>query len=290
MRRQWRRLAAGGCAEQVSRRRGGVQWGWCVAALLLLPVLLACGATYTLAHAPASALSLHVEVSDSTQQANQVTIFASVHDTTGQAVVLTRGQQLACGGAVVVAGAYSVTVPKQPPGGSYTCTYRDEQGHSTAVAIPVPAGVFAITFPREGSHVHEPAFTASGPNGETQRTLTIRYSVPTPPTGATETVQMYAVCGTMSFGQPPPCTPSVNGNEQPASGSYMLTTLTGPVGFDSLPTGPVTLVAGIVFTWTLAAPPFRGVSVRFSEQATVHMMWTSDSAATPSASSRDSGE
>jgi hypothetical protein len=73
----------------------------------VLLALLACGATYILTHAPASALRLDITIADLPLDATHISITAFLRDrANGPPVVLTGGQQLTCNGVVIPSGVY----------------------------------------------------------------------------------------------------------------------------------------------------------------------------------------
>lgn len=153
-------------------------WRGLCAALIAIPVVLACGATPTIVtQAPASAVSVNVVIRDQYAATPQIQVAAFVH-VAGHAGLynLSTAHTLTCDGVplpltsainpteVAHFEAISALVPRQPPGSAYIFVYTDEHRQRTSLAVPVPRGTFAVTAPTEGASIkvpQQPTFAAT---------------------------------------------------------------------------------------------------------------------------------
>lgn len=140
-------------------------------------------------HLPASQLRLKIKIEG--QYSDAPTVQTQIHiivANTGQEVSLADKARLTCYGSDVKPSYPNNVIrpcPRQPPGGAYRFAFTDEQGVSTTVVVPVPAGQFAILSPRAGSSVHIPVDGA----------LAVRFSVPIPPPNSSITLlEVIAAC------------------------------------------------------------------------------------------------
>ena len=172
------------------------------ALLAVLAVAVTCGAPSYLKKAPASELQLAIQLDNALVAGDApVQITVRVDDPSSNVgVALSDGQRLTCGGVSdpgdeAFQHAWDVArflVPRQPPGGAYTCVYTDESGQQTTATIPVPLAPLAFISPTAGAHVPiptslEPQPVASPPafacvfNTQLRQPLLIHYTFPVPP-------------------------------------------------------------------------------------------------------------
>ncbi len=256
-------------------------------------IVMACGATpVLLTTAPAGDLQLSIRLTGAfTTTDGPVELRVTIQDPSkGGFVALNGGQRLTCEGVSDPndedhpwTGAVFL-VPRQPPGGAYTCVYTDEHGQRTTLTLPVPSGRVAFVSPAAGARVpipqppNEPTATAAAtpvPSQPTPLSLVIHYTFPSPPgytapqadstsTPAAQGAGPYAtIFGEVGCGAPPPLPqqPSV-----PAQNANATST-EGAAPAPTTPTGPACIpvygdVAAATGTYVMSG--MHGVYYRFS--------------------------
>jgi len=193
-------------------------------------------------------------------------------------VALSEHQSLSVNGTVfpylgdpnALSSSSAVQVPRQPPGGEYDFVYTDERGQKTRFSLPAPDATLAVTAPTPGQTVPIPtgprAVPTAIPPGPgapdlVNSPLTIRYTAPTFPAGATAAVTGEAVCGDL-FGPGDACG-RVTGALAPATGTYSLTDATTGYGygFETFQPGPGSVWIDLIAHWTPAPAGFAGLRV-----------------------------
>jgi hypothetical protein len=179
-----------------SRRNGRLH---IAVSFLAALIMLACSVVHvTVTKAPAEDLSLTLSLIGAFTTTNgPVELHVSIQDPSkGGNVMLSGGQRLTCDGVSdhnekdhPWQGA-DFLVPRQPPGGAYTCDYADERGQRTTLTLPVPVGRVVIVSPTAGAHVPipqpptEPTATAAAtpvPSQPSASSLVIHFTFPSPP-------------------------------------------------------------------------------------------------------------
>jgi hypothetical protein len=249
-------------------------------------VVLACGATpVLLTAAPAEDLQLSIRLTGAfTTDDLPVELRVTVQEPSkGGFVALTSAQRLTCEGVSDPSDeehpwtSAVFVVPREPPGGAYTCVYTDERGQRTILTLPIPAGQFAFVSPAAGARMaipqppDEPTATAAAtpvPSQPTPLSLVIHYTFPSPPgytapladstsTPAAQGPGPYAtIFGEVGCGAPPPL---------PLRSQYANATSTA--GAAPAPTGLACIPANgdlAAATGTYVMSGMHGVYYRFS--------------------------
>lgn len=254
-------------------------------------VALACGATPTyLGTAPARDLRLSVSFTDAFAAGDGlVQMRVDIADPSkGGLVLLSGGQRLTCDGVSdprESAGSWSFaafSIPRQPPGGAYTCVYTDERGQHTTATIAMPPGRFAITSPVAGAHVPIA--------GGVDQPLVIHYDFPSPPgyvapapgqAAAPPAQGPYAIVGGgAGCGEIPPAPvqcPPQDGGQQPATGVYFLSDAQAAPGnrFEQTVSVPGYIYLWLRMRWLAPAGGFQRIEVDTEDQTPiVPITWT----------------
>lgn len=244
-----------------------------------LILMLACNRTPTISQAPASDLSVFIDLIDAPTAA-MVTILVGFSKG-GQAVALSGNLSMACNGIVfppVYSGSSSssISFPRQPGDEVYHCIYTDENGKKTPLIVPIPQGQGQLTSPAPGTTLPltGPQYNStSSPRPAGQVTsVTIRYVLPTPPSSASARVSAVAECG------PPVCV-AVRGDEVPATGTYVLTDARLPYGsgFETFPSGWSSEIRLFYrFDWSPPASGFQAVHMEYSNTLITPVTWSRD--------------
>lgn len=281
------------CGQQSNRWKRLLQYGLpaCLAALLLVFCSNANVPT-TLDHAPASSLDLQIEVDDQYASTSGVTIKASFSQSPTQLIILSGKQRFECDGASFPrTGQPQVSVPRQPPGGEYSCLYTDDQGKQTSVSIAVPQGAFAITSPTAGASVPIPVSThplntptanaglprasptvASPQPIPPANSLTIQYTLPVLSPDFSVSLNGKATCG-----QSNSCgvvyAPSTNLN---TNGTYTFSDLgtADGQGFDQFVPGPGSITLSQVTHGFYPSGGFSYLTVLYRDTLSIPVTWT----------------
>ena len=251
--------------------------------------LMTCGPMRTLEHAPANIASISIRILDQYTTAAQVTLFATFSD--GQGLFALSGNQaFTCDGVILPQGSQglgSILLNRQPPGGAYHCIYTDDQGKTSPITVPVPPGNLAITSPLPGAAIPIPASDQPTPEGsptplfralETTDSLTIGYTVPTLPAGAT--IGMFSIaaeCG--SLADPIACGTiticNVTNTQALASGSCTSSGTNEPYGygFERFSPGPGAISLMSNFNWFAAVATFHSLRIEYADKQSIPIIW-----------------
>ncbi len=279
----------------------------------VLAVILACGATtpITIKKAPASELQLAILLDNALVAGDApVQITVRVFDLSrGGDVALSGGQRLTCGGVDDPGDEASgkpwnlakFLVPRQPPGGAYTCVYTDESGLQTTATIPVPLAPLAFTSPTAGAHVpisapFEPQSVATPADArclinQVRQLVVVHYTFPVPP-GYTPPLpdqpvsprfadqEPYATvtaqAGIGSFSPPPAQCYEPSGSGLAATGTYVLSFVNTPsgVGFQQIVPGPGYIELSLAMQWLPPAGGFQAILVDTQDSVAIPIVWT----------------
>ncbi len=285
----------------------------------VLAVILACGATtpITIKKAPASELQLAILLDNALVAGDApVQITVRVFDLSrGGDVALSGGQRLTCGGVDDPGDEASgkpwnlakFLVPRQPPGGAYTCVYTDESGLQTTATIPVPLAPLASTSPTAGAHVpisapFEPQSVATPADArclinQVRQVVVVHYTFPVPP-GYTPPLPsqsytpepriysnvadqgLYAIvtaqAGIGSVSPPPAQCYEPSGSGQAATGTYVLSFVNTPSGveFQQIVPGPGFIKLSLAMGWSPPAGGFQTILVDTQDSVAIPITWT----------------
>lgn len=279
----------------------------------VLAVILACGGTVRfLTAAPARELQLAIQIDNALVAGDApVQITVRVSDLSrGGLVALSGGQRLTCGGVSDPADEAFQSdwnfarflVPRQPPGGAYTCVYTDESGLQTTATIPVLLAQLAFTSPTAGAHVRisapfEPQSVATPPanapclSNQVRQLVVIHYTFPVPP-GYTPPLpdqpvsprfadqEPYATvtaqAGIGSFSPPPAQCYEPRGSGLAATGTYVLSFVNAPsgVGFQQIVPGPGYIELSLAMQWLPPAGGFQAIVVDTQDSVAIPIVWT----------------
>lgn len=278
--------------QQSERWKRLLQYG--LPATLAALLLIFCGMIkppITLDHAPASSLQVSIEIDNQYAPTSGVTIKASFSQSPTQPIILSGKQRFKCNGVSFPQTVQpQVTVPRQPPGGAYSCLYTDDQGKQTSVSIAVPQGVFAITSPAAGASVPIPASThplstpttnaglppasptvASPQSIPPANSLTIQYTLPILSSQISIFINGKATCGNNNS-----CGVVYGSTSSSRDGTYTLSDFStaSRQGFDRFIAGPgsISLSAGTIQSDSSAG--FNFIVVRYNDTLTIPVTWT----------------
>ena len=166
--------------------------------LAALLMILACMSVAKLKAAPATTLQLTVVLQGGLVPASQVKISVYITTTPNAWVQFAGHQKLTCNGVNIPEvdslnsngpPTRTVTIPRQPHGGSYMFVYTDESGHQTTVVVPAPQVDLAVTrpvanaralIPKTPSPTGEVDTTEPRPESLASEPFQITYTVPFP--------------------------------------------------------------------------------------------------------------
>ena len=294
-----------------------------LALIAVLAVILACGGQppKLLKTAPASELQLGIQLDNALVAGDapvQITVRVS-DPSSGGLVGLTGGQRLTCGGVSdpvdeASGNSWDVAqflVPRQPPGGAYTCVYTDEGGLQTTATIPVPLAQLAFTSPTAGAHVPIPTLaadqaittppataSASPSPAPVSQPLVIHYTFPVPPgytpplpsqpftltawnpyvnfadQGPHAQVEAYPGSGSIPPAPQQCAEQCILG--QAAIGTYVLSFVNAPsgVGFQQIVPGPGYIELSLVMQWSPPAGGFQAILVDTQDSVAIPIVWT----------------
>jgi hypothetical protein len=234
--------------------------------------------------APASTLSLEGHFDGALLPGAQVTIRLRIADAAhGQDVALTNQQFFTVNGVRVpeppppsgqttIPFVRFVTVPRQPPGGSYRFVYTDERGQQTTFVVPAPQADFVVTSPAPMAHVPIPAPSSGA--------LTVHYTVPfpvsafpstptseLPPVHYTEDTVMATASGSFQSGFAGTVLAS---DQQSPTGTVTIVN----TGFQHLVSGPGTIRVSATVAWfLLARAGFAAIQMGFHDTVEVPIFW-----------------
>lgn len=168
-----------------------------------------------------------------------------------------------------------ITVPRQPAGGTYTCVYTDEKGIKTPFIIPIPAGTLAITAPKAHDTVPIPTSASSSPGAtpppgtippSASSTLTVHYTAPTIPAGASVAVVAVAYGGSVS----------IAGVANTVTDTIDLSDANRPSGsgFQALTPGtPGKISLRLDFSWSPPSEAFHKISIHYTDILSIPITW-----------------
>jgi hypothetical protein len=276
-----------------------------LAAIAVVPLVLACTRVTSLESAPASALRVTLFFHGALVPGQDATVGVQVRDDHSNFVEFTGGQRLSIDGVQTPKNAtalpgLTLTVRRLAPGANfYHLVYTDERGRQTAVAIPGPRADFAILQPAAASRVPIPkAGGASGSPGPTpapysprspaltDAPLTVRYGLPYLPAGLPTShvvgqpsryiVRLYAHGPCTS--QWPQCVGVVNaetGSPHAPTGTATIDdsfSLWGS-GFETFAPGAGVIGANVTVGWDVPSTGFLDCYVQFDDAVSVPLTW-----------------
>lgn len=168
-----------------------------------------------------------------------------------------------------------ITVPRQPAGGTYTCVYTDEKGIKTPFIIPIPTGILAITAPKAHDTVPIPNSASSSPGAtpppgtippSASSTLTVHYTAPTIPAGASVAVVAGADGGSVS----------ISGVANTVTDTVDISDANRPSGsgFQALTPGmPGEIRLGLDFSWSPSTEAFHKISIHYTDMLSIPITW-----------------
>lgn len=278
-----------------------------LAAIAVVPLVLACTSVTSLESAPAAALRVELLfLHGALVPGRDVSVRVRVRDEHGNFVAFTGGQRLSIDGVAIPKdatgpGGLPLTIGREAPGASsYHLVYTDERGHQTAVAIPGPREDFAILQPAAGSRVPIPKpGGASGQPGAApapnplrspalvDAPLTVRYALPylpgdvagRPAVGHPSGYHVGPYAQGPCASQWPHCAGVVEalttlGPEAPTGtatidDSYYL----WGSGFETFAPGPGVISAKVVVGWDVPSTGFQDCYVQFDDDTSVPITW-----------------
>lgn len=271
-----------------------------------------CGGTatvVTLKEGAANTLSLAVKVLGQ-YNANTPEVTITVTFSKGGYMEPLAGKlRIACDGVTAAnqsinSGGSRMSVPRQPAGGNYHCTYTDEKGNTTSLTIPVPTGTLAMTSPKAGATIHlssnvtpppyafPPTPTPSGNPTPTSpppsisptatpitgalallKGLEVRYIFPSFPSDVDTQVWVSATChvpaATTICG-------TVTGYPAPPTGTYLLTDYNGPpdYNFDNFTSGASgAIILSARGSWSPPPGGFEKVAIEYDDGINIPVVW-----------------
>jgi hypothetical protein len=282
-----------------------------LAALAVVPLMLACVRVTSLATAPAAALHVELLFHGALVPGRDVTVGVRVRDEHGSFVAFMGSQRLSIDGVEIPEGAaalpdLTLTIARKAPGaGPYQLVYTDERGRRTAVAIPSPRADFAILQPAAGSRVLIPTPGGAGAAGRPGATpapyspraparadapLTIRYAPPYLPgdvggrqvrghtAGYVKYVKRPYARGACAS-QWPRCAGVLYGvfpfGPAALTGTATIDDGTSPwgSGFETFAPGPGVVGASVTGGWHVPSTGFSDCYVQFDGDASVPITW-----------------
>lgn len=279
-------------SQQTDRWKRLLQYGLpATLAALLLVFCSNANVPTTLDHAPASSLDLQIEVDDQYATTSGVTIKASFSQSPTQPIILSGKQRFECDGASFPQTVQpQVSVPRQPPGGAYSCLYTDDQGKQTSLSIAVPQGTFAITSPTAGATVpipvsprplNTPTTNAGLPRASPTvaspqpippaNSLTIQYILPILSSQISVFINGEATCGNYNS-----CGVVYGSTSSSRDGAYTLSdfsTADGQ-GFDQFVPGPGSITLSQVTHGFYPSGGFSYLTVLYRDTLTIPVTWT----------------
>jgi hypothetical protein len=295
---------------------------------LVLALLVFCGykpvSLRTLSRAPASAIRLSIAITGQYATpytaASEVTALVTFSDASGS-FALSGKQSFACNGTSFPVSTYIFTyktqLPRQPPGGAYSCVYTDDQGQQTALTLNVPQGALAITSPASGATVAipgnpptsppdpscpifivtptvtpNPLYTPTDTPGPIQVSPTVPPAVRVPQASSRSLLISYTlptlppgaqaiVSGeAVSFCSNGMQYGTVSGPQERATGSYTLadTSSSSGQGFGLFVPGHGTIVLRAAFSWSPAAGGLSAATVSFRDMLAEYITWVAPQA------------
>jgi hypothetical protein len=168
-----------------------------------------------------------------------------------------------------------ITVPRQPAGGAYNCVYTDDKGTKTPFIIPIPAGTLAITSPKAHDTVPIPKSASSSPDAtptpgtipfSASSTLTVHYTAPTVPSGASVTIGAVVESGNVS----------ISGTANTVTDTIDISDagLTSDHGFQALTPGmPGEIRLRLDFSWSPSTETFHKIKILYTDIMIIPITW-----------------
>jgi hypothetical protein len=168
-----------------------------------------------------------------------------------------------------------ILVPRQPAGGAYTCVYTDEKGTRTPFTIPIPAGTLAMTSPKAHDTVPIPRSATPSPDApptpgtvpsSAGSTLTVHYTAPTIPAGASAVIVAGVDSGSVSIaGVANTVTDTIDiSDANLPSGSGFQAMTPGMAGKISL---------SLDFSWSPSTEAFHQIKIRYTDLLSIPITW-----------------